>query len=237
MKYYHSDFTVQDFLPFSKWSRTSKKKYEIRGIVIHWVNNAGSNAKQNRDYFAKLSGKYASSEYVVDENQIIACIPDNEVAFHVGNNEYTPLGNTFNKGEYTPNYFLLGIELCHPDASGKFKENTLKLAASLVAEKVTSYGLSLNQIYRHGDIASDLGVPRNCPKYFMENEEEWKNFKKMVLNALIEATAPDYKNISMKRSKELGLLESEEWIKEPEKPAPMWAVCMMLNRLYDKLKS
>jgi N-acetylmuramoyl-L-alanine amidase len=41
-------------LTVNPFSRPGKKLSGVKAIVIHWVANAGSTVKQNRDYFESL---------------------------------------------------------------------------------------------------------------------------------------------------------------------------------------
>ena len=233
---YHSSKTVQAFIGINEFSRSGRKMESQLGVVMHWVNNAGTTAKQNRNYFDTLSGAYASTQYVVDDIQAIAVIPDNEVAFHVGAEEYTPLGRSFLDKFPSPNYCLLGIEMCH-NKDGTFKEETLKLAASLAAEKLVSYGNGIKDLHRHGDIVQDKGVPRKCPKYFMENPEEWEKFKARVfVNILAMKKLPDYKYLAVKDSIDRGLLMSKDWLDKVNDNTPVWMTCTVANRLYDMIE-
>ena len=104
----------EKYLTKNPYSRPGTKMKAIKGVVVHLVGNAGSNALANRNYFEGLkagkklengSYRYASSHYIVGlEGEVIACIPEGEVAYHASsaNSEY------------------LGIEVCHPDWGGEF---------------------------------------------------------------------------------------------------------------------
>ncbi len=48
------DYVQQDFLEFNPYSRPGTSMKRINGIVIHYVANPGTTAKQNRDLFAQL---------------------------------------------------------------------------------------------------------------------------------------------------------------------------------------
>ena len=60
----------------------------------------------------------------------------------------------------------------------------VKLTAFLCAK----YGLNADAVIRHYDVTG-----KNCPKYFVENEEAWAVFKADV-NAALEKGAGDSEN-------------------------------------------
>lgn len=43
------------------------------------------------------------------------------------------------------------------------------------------YGLSSQEVIRHHDVTGKI-----CPKYFVENEDAWENFKQDVEKKIIE---------------------------------------------------
>lgn len=97
----------------NSYSRPGQKLTKVRKIVVHWVGNANSTAKANRNYFESLRNRkiYASAHYIIGlEGEIIQCIPENEVAYHAT----------------TANGYSIGIENCHPEWNGKFNEKTYK---------------------------------------------------------------------------------------------------------------
>ena len=148
-------------------SRPEIESDGITGIVIHYTANPGSTAQENRDYFEGLKDTHetsASSNFVVGlEGEIIQCVPTWEVAY---------ASNERNKD-------TISIECCHPDETGKFTEETYQSMVQLTAWLCRKYSLTADTVIRHYDVTG-----KNCPKYFVENEEAWANFKEDVANAL-----------------------------------------------------
>lgn len=97
------------------------------------------------------------------EGEIIQCVPTWEVAY---------ASNERNKD-------TISIECCHPDETGKFTEETYQSMVQLTAWLCRKYSLTADTVIRHYDVTG-----KNCPKYFVENEEAWANFKEDVANAL-----------------------------------------------------
>ena len=160
-------------LTINQYSRSGEKQNKIEKIVVHWVGNAGSSALGNRNYFESLATShktYASSHYIIGLNgEIIRCIPENEVAFH--------------SGSYSMNRKSIGIEDFHPDLEVKFNDNTYNSLVELCADICKRYNLSIDAIIRHYDVTG-----KECPRYYVRNEQEWIKFKNDVANKIGPAT-------------------------------------------------
>lgn len=159
-----------DLLTPNEYSRPGTKTGKIKGIVIHYTANPGATARGNRDYFESLKDTHitkASSNFVVGlKGEIIQCVPTWEIAY---------ASNERNKD-------TVSIECCHPDESGKFNQETYRSMVQLSAWLCLKFELSEKDMIRHYDVTG-----KNCPKYFVENEEAWETFKKDVGKALAEA--------------------------------------------------
>ena len=165
------DYVEQDFIRKNIFSRPDVGRQKVDKIVIHYVANPGSTARNNRDYFDSLadqdpqkSGSSASSHFVVGlEGEVIQCIPVSEIAY-----ANAPLNNT-----------TVAIEVCHPDDSGKFNDATYKSVVDLTAFLCRQLKLTPKDVIRHYDVNGKL-----CPKYYVENEDAWEQFLKDVKAAM-----------------------------------------------------
>lgn len=144
----------------NKYSRPQTKLKGVKGVVIHWTANEGkgADAEANRRFFEnRKSGRtgFGSAHYIVDSTEIVQCLPDSEMAYHVGATSY----KTTRFGSY-PNNCTLGIEMC-VNSDGNFKvvyDQTVELTAALVKK----YNLNPDtDIVRHFDVTG-----KNCPAYF-----------------------------------------------------------------------
>lgn len=157
-------------LTINPMSRSGVKQDIVKKIVIHYVNNPGSSAIQNRNYFESL--KYqdrisVSAHYIIGLNgEIIRIIPEDEVAFHSGNKQV--------------NRTSIGIENAHSDISGKFTTATYNSLIELLVYLVKKYNLNpLTDIIRHYDVTG-----KNCPKYYVINSLAFKKLKNDVKNII-----------------------------------------------------
>ena len=144
-------------------ARTGILLEDINNIVIHYVGNPNTSAKNNRDYFDKVSTTVSSHFIVGLDGEVIQCVPIYE---------RSAASNNRNKD-------TISIETCHPDESGKFNENTYNSLVKLTAYLCYEFNLSEDDVIRHYDVTGKF-----CPKYYVENEEEWEKFKGDVKKAI-----------------------------------------------------
>lgn len=147
-------------LTVNEYSRPGTGTKKITGIVVHYTANPGATAEGNRNYFEGLKDSHdtkASSNFIVGlEGEIIQCVPTWEVAYASNDrNEDT-----------------VSIECCHPDESGRFTENTYHSMVQLCAWLCLKFDLDENDVIRHFDVTG-----KNCPKYFVEDEKAWEQFR------------------------------------------------------------
>lgn len=156
-----------ELLTVNPYSRPGIKTGKIKGIVIYYTANPGSTAMENRNYFEGLKDSHTtktSSNFIVGlDGEIVQCVPTWEVAY---------ASNDRNKD-------TVSIECCHPDESGKFNDETYRSAVKLSAWLCLKFGLNEKDVIRHYDVTG-----KNCPKYFVENEGAWEEFRADVKDAL-----------------------------------------------------
>ena len=73
----------------------------------------------------------------------------------------------------------MSIECCHPDETGEFTEETYASVVQLTAFLCRKYDLTADAVIRHYDVTG-----KDCPRYFVQNEDAWKNFREDVARAL-----------------------------------------------------
>ena len=131
--------------------------------MIHYTANPGTTAKQNRSYFESLKDTQqtkASSHFVVGiDGEIIQCIPSTEIAY-----------TSNDRNEDT-----LSIECCHKDATGQFTQETYDSLVEMTAWLCGKFNLKVESVIRHYDVTG-----KECPIYYVKNEDAWKQFKEDV---------------------------------------------------------
>ena len=153
------DWVDQQIIKVDGNSRRGVMLEGVRNIVIHYVGNPGSTAQQNRDYYANRSSEVSSHFVIGLKGEIIQCIP-----LH----EKSSASNHRNKD-------TISIEVCHPDESGKFTDETYDSLVKLTVWLCEVCGLDSSDIIRHYDITG-----KQCPLYFVTHEDAWKKFLKDI---------------------------------------------------------
>lgn len=162
------DWIEQDLIRKNIYSRPAVSLQYVNDIVVHYVANPGSTAKQNRNYFDGLAdqgqegGTSASAHFVIGlEGEIIQCIPIDEIAYASNNR----------------NYDTISIECCHPDETGKFTDATYQSLVKLTAWLCDAVKIGREDVIRHYDVSG-----KACPLYFVDHEEAWEAFREDVKN-------------------------------------------------------
>lgn len=160
-----------ELLDGNEYSRPGIALEQVNSIVIHYTANPGSSAMANRDYFEGLKDAHttkASSHFIVGlDGEVVQCIPTTEIAYASNNR----------------NADTISIECCHPDDTGVFSTATYQSMVQLTAWLCNRFGLTGQDVIRHYDVTGKI-----CPKYFVEHEDAWEQFKTDVQQQ-IEALA------------------------------------------------
>jgi len=146
-------------IPIDGDSRTGKKLRGIKDIVIHYVGNPGTTAQQNHDYYGNPDSEVSSHFIVGLDGEIIQCVPLNEKS----------------AASNWRNIDTISIEVCHPDETGEFTEQTYASLVKLTAWLSKLCSLDTSHVIRHYDITG-----KNCPLYFVEHQDKWEQFKEDV---------------------------------------------------------
>lgn len=163
------------------YSRPQKKLQKVRGVVIHWYANPRSTALNNRNFFEnRKSGRsgYGSAHYLVDDNKTIQDIPENEMAYHVGSNVYTPSALR-NLGTY-PNNCTIGIEMAHDDWTGRPSAATYARTVELAAKILRRHNLTTTALWTHHQVVGW----KDCHRWYTNNPAEWVKFVADVAAAM-----------------------------------------------------
>lgn len=159
----------EQLLTINEYSRPGDKVDAVENIVIHYLGNPKTTAQENHDYFESLKDLQnvsMSANFVVGiEGEIIECVPPGEIAY----------------ASNSMNHLSISIENCHLDESGRFTEETYESCMHLTAYLVAEYGLERENIIRHYDVTG-----KECPLYYVENEDKWEKFRDDVMNYIEE---------------------------------------------------
>lgn len=202
-----------------KAGRTQEVKY----IVIHYTANNGDTAKNNVDYYAN-NKVGASAHYFVDDDTVYRSVKDTDTAWAVG-------GTSRYTHPECRNANSISIELCsrNRNGSGKpatdngwyFKPETISNAVALTKELMKKYNIPVDRVIRHYDVWGKI-----CPAPFVNNPEQWADFKKRLTES---------EGLTMAQYEELKKLiaESKEQVFNRLEEVPEWGR-PTIKKLLDK---
>jgi N-acetylmuramoyl-L-alanine amidase len=174
----------EELVVVNKYSRPGIKLLSVKGIVIHWTANPGGTDEGHQDFFDGADGggsRYASAHIFVDKDSATLMIPLNEVAYHA-NEKSSKIAKLKATAPYyqngNANLTTIGIEMC-VEKDGTIHPDTAKRTAQITAYLVKTYGLSVNDVYRHFDITG-----KNCPAPWVASPALFVNFKNDVVKIL-----------------------------------------------------
>ena len=137
-----------------------------RGIILHYIGNPGTSARQNASYFAHV-GTQTSVHYIVDDREVIEIIPPDRKSYGTSSRRH--------------NESFIQIEMCHPDESGKVSNATLTNVVCLCRELMKQY--EITEIIRHYDVTG-----KRCPLWYVDHPEEWEALKRRIVEGGDEMT-------------------------------------------------
>lgn len=167
-----------DYIPEGSRARPGEKR-EIKYLVIHETDNfsAGADAAAHNSFIhqnANAESGIVSWHYTVDDHEIYHHLPDNETAYHAGDQMEKNGGNMNG----------VGIEMC-VNEDGNYEQtliNTEKLCARLLLE----YGLDPDKaLKKHQDFSGKV-----CPAKLI-NDGRWDEFCAAVKQKYEELKAAD----------------------------------------------
>lgn len=160
----------------------------IKFLVYHYTANDGDTDEANAKYFHNNVVK-ASAHRFVDDDSVTISVPDNYVAYHCGGGLQGSKGHRFYK--ICTNTNSIGIEMCDTIRNGKYEvsSKTRANAIELGKELVKKYGIKKENVIRHFDVTG-----KNCPAYFVKDEEAWKKFR----DEIFETKKKEFKTYHIK---------------------------------------
>ena len=160
----------------------------IKYLVYHYTANDGDTDENNAKYFHNNVVK-ASAHRFVDDDSVTISVPDNYVAWHCGGGLQGSKGHTYYKKCTNTN--SIGIEMCDTKRNGKYEvtPKTRSNAIALGKELVKKYGIKKENVIRHYDVTG-----KNCPAYFVKDEEAWIKFR----NEIFESENKEFKKYYIK---------------------------------------
>lgn len=151
---------------------------EPNTITMHTTANERSTARNERDWLTNPTNiRTASYQLVVDDKEVIECIPLIESAWHAGD------------GNGAGNRRSIGIEICERNY-----QESLANAVELVANLLYERNWDVDRLRRHWDWSK-----KKCPRLMYDSNRwtSWEIFKRRVQIRLDELKKPKYTNASV----------------------------------------
>ncbi len=168
--------------PESSNNRQGTSITTVKAIVIHWTAVPNQSPTDTIDYWSS-DVAVGSAHYVIGtDGSVYESIPKNERARHAGNAQgnYTEKATSLFGEGINPNAYSIGIELEPINVAGEFSSETRQSAVELTADLCKEFNLDPDvDLVRHFDLTE-----KNCPKYYVDNEDEWKSFVNDVKAAM-----------------------------------------------------
>lgn len=153
---------VQSALLDNSGARHGRRLTDFTGIVVHYVGNPNTTATGNRNYFNQPTTTVSAHFVIGLDGEILQCLPLYEQSVASNNR----------------NRDTVSIEVCHPDDSGKFTDETYASLVTLTAWLCDIGSLDTDAIIRHYDVTG-----KECPRYFVQHPVAWERFLDAVQNA------------------------------------------------------
>ena len=165
------DYKTKTLIANRKNYGSKRSTSVIKYLVYHYTANDGDTDEANAKYFHNNVVK-ASAHRFVDDDSVTISVPDNYVAYHCGGGLQGNTGHKFYK--ICTNTNSIGIEMCDTIRNGKHEvsSKTRANAIALGKEIVKKYSIKKENVIRHYDVTG-----KNCPAYFVKDEEAWKKFR------------------------------------------------------------
>ena len=155
----------------------SRKKKDIKYIVIHYTGNNKDTAKNNASYFHNGNQRYGGAHFFVDQfGSVYKSIPMSLIAWSVGDYVTTANGAGSYHGKCR-NANSVSIELC--DCASKDPSQKMIKAVTKLIAYIRKYCPNAKTVIRHWDVSG-----KNCPGRMTgttaAGRKRWKNFLEAI---------------------------------------------------------
>lgn len=168
----------------------------VMAVVMHWTGVPGQTWQTVRGWWDNdMNGVFGSAHEIIDVlGNVYLTIPDNEVSYGVGADQYTEYAKRFFGQEYTsnkrradglwetPNLVTLSLEMMPVDTQGNFSKFGYISGVQRAAYNLKKNGLTVDQLLMHSHIRPVS--EKVCPKLFVEDPAKWEVFKMDVRDQL-----------------------------------------------------
>ena len=170
---------VQNWLPESKYYLKASYDMQPKGIIVH--NTAGAASAMEEANRMISNNSPISFHVVIDEKEVVECIPFRRNAWHAGDGGYG-----------FANRNLIGIEIARSTSAQEVYLQAEANAVIYVAGVLKEYGWGVDKLYKHKQFSATA-----CPH--RTEELGWQRFIALVqaeLNPLKKPSEPKPKVVA-----------------------------------------
>lgn len=155
---------IQSYVSENKYSLKCPYIMTPNGVTVH--NTANDATARNEANYMKNNNSSTSFHDVIDDKEIVHCIPHNRNAFHAGDGEN---GNGNRK--------TIGVEICYSKSGGTRFDQAEQNASVYIATILKKNNWTTKNVYRHKDWSG-----KYCPHRTMDYG--WERFLNMIQREL-----------------------------------------------------
>lgn len=156
----------------------SGSKYNVKcpyamvaeGYCVH--NTANDATAQNEANYMRNNDNKVSFHYVVDDKEVVQCIPEDRNAWHAGDG---------GSGKGNRNY--IAVEICYSKYGGERFTKGEKNAAEFIAKGLKAKGWGIDKVKKHQDFSG-----KYCPHRTLDLG--WERFLNLIRSYMGQATPP-----------------------------------------------
>ena len=155
---------IKNLVPESKYSIKCPYTMKPTRIVVHNTGNKAPAANEAK--YMITNDEKKSFHYVVDDKEVIQCIPENRNAYHAGDGKS---GKGNREG--------IAIEICYSLSGGSKFTKSEENAVELIVDILKRYGWGIDKVTKHQDYSG-----KYCPHRTLDLG--WERFLGMIEDKL-----------------------------------------------------
>ena len=160
---------VNILVPENKYNIKCPYSMTAEGYCVH--NTYNDAPARNEANYMKNNNNKVSFHHVVDDKEVVHCIPENRNAWHAGD------GNGSGNRKY------ISVEICYSKSGGAKFTAAEENAAQFIAKGLMARGWGIERVKKHQDFSG-----KYCPHRTLDLG--WERFLNLIRGYLGQATIP-----------------------------------------------
>ena len=160
---------VNILVPKSKYDIKCPYSMKAEGYCVH--NTYNDAPARNEANYMKNNNNKVSFHHVVDDKEVVHCIPENRNAWHAGD------GNGNGNRKY------IAVEICYSKSGGEKFTAAEKNAAQFIAKGLKAKGWGIDRVKKHQDFSG-----KYCPHRTLDLG--WQRFLNLIKSYMSGTNTP-----------------------------------------------